>query len=66
MQQASAMLDQSYYGSQLVYAVGYFFFSIAKSEWWGGDIKKLENWNLTCLLEDVVVVKKVPRLPLKD
>ena len=26
------------------------FFSIAKSEWWGGDKKKLENWNLTCLV----------------
>ena len=50
MREPSATLHQSYYGSQLVYAVGYFFFSIAKSEWRGGDKKKLENWNLTCLV----------------
>ena len=30
MREPSATLYQSYYGSQLVYAVGYFFFSIAK------------------------------------
>ena len=33
LREPSATLYQSYYGSQLVYAVGYFFFSIAKSEW---------------------------------
>ena len=42
--------SSKYRTNQLVYAVGYFFFSIAKSEWWGGDKKKLENWNLTCLV----------------
>ena len=57
MREPSATLDQSYYGSQLVYAVGYFFFSIAKSEWWGGDKKKLENWNLTCLVEVLCIIR---------
>ena len=55
LQQASAMLDQSHHVNQLAYAVGYFFFSSLKAWVVGGDKKKLENWNLTCLVEVPIV-----------
>ena len=47
------MLDQSYYGSQLVYAVGYFFFPSLKASGEEETKKNLENWNLTCLIIDL-------------
>ena len=43
MQQASAMLDQSHYVNQLVCAVGGVLVFVAKSEWRGGDQKKMEK-----------------------
>ena len=43
MRQASRMLDQSPYVNQLVCAVGGVLVFIAKSEWRGGEQKKLEK-----------------------
>ena len=43
MRQASELLDQSYYVRQLGCAVGGVLVLIAKSEWRGGDQKKMEK-----------------------
>ena len=43
MRQASAMLHQSPYVNQLVCAVGGVLVFVAKSEWRGGDQKKMEK-----------------------
>ena len=43
MRQTSAMLDQSHYVNQLVCAVGGVLVFVAKSEWRGGDQKKMEK-----------------------
>ena len=43
LRQASELLDQSYYVRQLGCAVGGVLVLIAKSEWRGGDQKKMEK-----------------------
>ena len=43
LRQASELLDQSYYVRQLGCAVGGVLVLIAKSEWGGGDQKKMEK-----------------------
>ena len=43
LRQASELLDQSYYVRQLGCAVGGVLVLIAKSEWRGGDRKKMEK-----------------------
>ena len=43
MRQTSAMLDQSHYVNQLACAVGGVLVFVAKSEWRGGDQKKMEK-----------------------
>jgi len=50
LRQASELLDQSYYVRQLGCAVGGVLVLIAKSEWRGGDQKKMEKMEfVTCL-----------------
>ena len=58
MQQASAMLDQSHYVNQLVCAVGGVLVFVAKSEWWGGDKKKLENWKFDMPTKSILYIIK--------
>ena len=43
LRQTSAMLDQSHYVNQLACAVGGVLVFVAKSEWRGGDQKKMEK-----------------------
>jgi len=43
LRQASGMLHQSYYVNQLVCAVGGVLAFVAKSEWRGGDQKKMKK-----------------------
>ena len=43
LRQASAMLDQSHYVNELMCAVGGVLVFVAKSEWRGGEQKKLEK-----------------------
>ena len=43
LRQVSELLDQSYYVRQLGCAVGGVLVLIAKSEWGGGDQKKMEK-----------------------
>ena len=57
MRQTSAMLDQSYYGNQLMCAVGgSVLVFVAKSEWRGGEQKKWKKWNLTCLIIVIIII----------